>query len=116
MEVIYSDDKHNAKVKSDSTDTWYDVSRTSCNCPHFKFRLRGTGVCKHMTEAFYKQQDEVEQSIDTHDTQTTVNRLDVFNNGIDIDDAYELFTDDEIQRLIDNQTIIKHKRQFILLR
>ena len=49
MQIKKSGDHY--KVKSSSSNRWYDVfpDRPFCSCPNFVFRsVKGAGVCKHI--------------------------------------------------------------------
>ena len=55
QEICNSFDSNIVKIKNYDVDT----SNKTCSCPHFHYRLQGTGkLCKHLKQAFNELQSE----------------------------------------------------------
>ena len=91
--------------KSPDSGKTYTVTRTSCTCPHWMYKLaRSGGICKHMAAGFFNSKVNKEDDGD----------LKMFAGGYDIDEAHEDLGDDKIQELLERQVIIQHKFKYHL--
>jgi len=105
MKIEYSKDRRSAKVLSSNGTTWYNVTESSCSCPHFTYRLAGRGgQCKHMKAVFFEEKP------------TSNLELKEFENGLDMDTAYNKFGDDKIRTWLRMGEILLLKRRFVLLK
>lgn len=102
------------KVKSDSSDKFYEVTKHSCTCPHWVYRLaRAGGKCKHIIKAYYPE--VVNKHLDAQEKERIMSIRTFFKNGVSIDDAYTKYNDTVIQNLIQQGEICKHQGKFVLL-
>lgn len=91
--------------KSPDSGKVYAVTKTSCSCPHWMYKLaKAGGVCKHMAALFYNQKVSEKEQED----------LKVFAGGIDMDEAAKQFGDKKIEELIRMQVIFEHKWKYFL--
>lgn len=91
-----------------------DTMELSCTCPHYLFRLQGTGkLCKHIQSVLDNpiQYEEIKQE--------TVSNLDEALNYIKQDDDVmnfiEKFGDDVLNKLLKNGEIIEQRGRLKIL-
>jgi hypothetical protein len=95
------------KIKSSSSNKFYEVTPHSCTCPDYVYRqAKHGGKCKHIIKTYYPQTQDADELKDMRQ---------FFNSGAHIDEAYEKFGDEKIHRWIELGEICKFKGKFVLL-
>jgi hypothetical protein len=98
------------KVMSSSKQKFYEVTHSSCTCPDYIYRqAKSGGKCKHMIKIFYPA--ILGNGMTTSDMQLKDEMKQFFRNGVSLEDGYEKFGEEQINKWINVGEICKSKHE-----
>lgn len=106
------------KVKSSTGTGEYivDTMMLSCTCPHYKYRLMGTGeLCKHIREVLNNPKNfkDIDNDIEIDNNEDMINYIEKNTNAVDF---VEKFSEKDLNKLKLTGQVFEQKGTLVILR